>query len=316
MGQRHKQEPYGSILETVGNTPIVRLKRLEQLYHTKTQLLAKLEFFNPMGSIKDRVGVALIQDAKKKGIIAPNGIIVEPTSGNTGIGIASAAASMGLRCVIVVSERITLERKKMLHILGARIVFSTKRKGIRGATERAIAFSKRVPSAIMPSQFENEANSKPHKRFTAREILQAVGCVDYVVVGVGTGGTLTGVAQTLKRRCVNTKMVAVEPWKSSVLSGKSPHTHRIQGIGSGFVPKMLNLGIIDCVFRVKDYEALEHAKAMARAEGIPVGPSSGAVLCAGASLARNTNDASKRVLMIMPSFAERYASTRLVKLQH
>ncbi|XXM93625.1 cysteine synthase family protein [Candidatus Hodgkinia cicadicola] len=315
MAQRDKLEPYGSILETVGNTPIVRLKRLEQLYHTKTQLLAKLEFFNPLGSIKDRVGVALIQDAKKKGRIGPNGIIVEPTSGNTGIGIAFAAASMGLRCVIVVPERITLERRKMLYILGARIVFSTRRRGIRGAAKRAIAFSKRVPSAVMPSQFENEANYKAHKRFTAKEILKTVGCVDYVVVGVGTGGTLTGIAQTLKRKCANTKIVAVEPWKSSVLSGKKPRIHRIQGIGSGFVPKILNLGMIDYVFRVKDYEALEQAKVIAKAEGIPVGPSSGAVLCAGASLASNTNDASKRVLMVMPSFAERYASTRLFKLQ-
>ncbi|WGS83548.1 MAG: pyridoxal-phosphate dependent enzyme [Candidatus Hodgkinia cicadicola] len=314
VAQRNKLEPYGSILETVGNTPIVRLKRLERLYHTKTQLLAKLEFLNPLGSIKDRVGVVLIQDAKKKGRLGPNAIIVEPASGNIGIGIASAAASMGLKCVIMVSERITLERKKMLHILGARIVFSAKRRGIRGATKRAIAFSKRVPSAVMPSQFENEASCKAHSRFTAKEILKAVGCVDYVVVGVGTGGTLTGIAQTLKRRCVNTKMVAVEPWKSSALSGKSPHAHKIQGIGSGFVPKILNLGMIDCVFRVKDYEALAHAKVIAKAEGIPVGPSSGAVLCAGASLARSTNDASKRVLMIMPSFAERYAATSSFKL--
>ncbi|XXM93416.1 cysteine synthase family protein [Candidatus Hodgkinia cicadicola] len=309
MAHRNKQEPYGSILETVGNTPIVRLKRLEQLFDTKTQLLAKLEFLNPLGSIKDRVGVALIQGAKKGGRIGPNSIIVESASGNTGIGIASAAASTGLRCVIVVSERISLEKKKMLHILGARIVFSARRRGVRGAASLAIALSQRMPSAVMPSQFETEASRKAHKRSTAKEILKTVGCVDYVVVGVGTGATLTGIAQTLKRKCVNTKIVAVEPWKSSALSGKKPRTHRIQGIGSGFVPKTLSLGVIDYVFRVKDYEALECSKLIARAEGIPVGSSSGAVLCAGASLARNTNHASKRVLMIMPSFAETNADT-------
>ncbi|XXM93734.1 cysteine synthase family protein [Candidatus Hodgkinia cicadicola] len=315
MAHRDKQEPYGSILGTVGNTPIVRLKRLEQLYNTKTQLLAKLEFLNPLGSIKDRVGVALIQSAKKEGRLEPNGIIVEATSGNTGVGIAFAAASMGLRCVIVASEGITLEKKKTLHILGARIVFSAKTRGIRGAAKLAIAFSKRVPSATMASQFENEASCKAHKRFTAKEILKTVGCVDYVVVGVGTGATLTGIAQTLKRKCVNTKIVAVEPWKSSVMSGKTPRAHKIQGIGCGFVPKILSLGMVDCVFRVKDYEALDHARIIARAEGIPVGASSGAVLCAGANLARNTNDASKRVLMIMPSLTEANVATGPFKLR-
>ncbi|AIC63851.1 Cysteine synthase [Candidatus Hodgkinia cicadicola] len=305
---------FDSIVDTVGNTPIVRLKRLERLCRTQTQLYAKLEFFNPLGSVKDRVGIALIREMQKRGKLKPNGVLVEPTSGNTGIGIAFAAASMGLRSVIVIPERVTLERKKMLLILGARILFSSKRKGIKAASKLAAKFAKRVPLAVMASQFENKANCEAHKQTTAREILRDIGCVDYIIIGVGTGGTLTGIAEVVKRNCANTKIVAVEPWRSSVLSGKQPKVHRIQGIGAGFVPKILNLEVIDYLCRVKDREALAYARLIARTEGIPVGPSSGAALCAGISLAARLNDANKRVLMILPSFAERYASTKLFKL--
>ncbi|XXN19736.1 MAG: pyridoxal-phosphate dependent enzyme [Candidatus Hodgkinia cicadicola] len=310
---KKKQKTYNSIVETIGNTPIVRLKRLEQKYNTKTQLYAKLEFFNPLGSVKDRIGIALIQSLQKRGKLKPNSILVEFTSGNTGIGIAFTAASMGLRSVIVIPERITLERKKMLFILGARILFSSRKKGIKAAGKLATEFASRVPSAVMTSQFENEANCKAHEQTTAKEILRDIGCVDYIIIGVGTGGTLTGVAEAVKRKCASTKIIAVEPWKSSVLSGKRFKSHRIQGIGAGFIPKILNLDIIDYVCRIKDWEALAYARLIARTEGIPVGPSSGAALRAGISLAVNLNDASKRVLMILPSFAERYASTRLFK---
>ncbi|XXN13874.1 MAG: cysteine synthase [Candidatus Hodgkinia cicadicola] len=314
MIRKRKQKTFDSIVETIGNTPIVRLKRLEQLNNTRTQLYAKLEFFNPLGSVKDRIGIALIRDMQKKGKLKPNGVLVEPTSGNTGIGIAFAAASMGLRSVIVIPERITLERKKMLLILGAKILFSSRKKGIKAASKLASEFASRVPLAVMASQFENKANCRAHKQTTAKEILRDIGCVDYVIVGVGTGGTLTGIAELMKRKCANTKIVAVEPRRASVLSGKRPKPHRIQGIGAGFVPKILNLNVIDYVCRVKDYEALTYARLIARTEGIPVGPSSGAALCAGISLAVSLNDASKRILMILPSFAERYASTRLFRL--
>ncbi|XXN13610.1 MAG: pyridoxal-phosphate dependent enzyme [Candidatus Hodgkinia cicadicola] len=308
------QKTFDSIVDTIGNTPIVRLKRLEQLHRTQTQLYAKLEFFNPLGSVKDRIGIALIREMQKKDKLKSNGVIVEPTSGNTGIGIAFAAASMGLRSVIVIPERITLERKKMLFILGARILFSSKRKGIKAASKLAAKFAKNMPLAVMASQFENKANCEAHKQTTAKEILRDIGCVDYIIIGVGTGGTLTGIAEVVKRKCANTKIVAVEPWRSSVLSGKQPKVHRIQGIGAGFIPKILNLEVIDYVCRVKDREALTYARLIARTEGIPVGPSSGAALRAGISLAVRLNDASKRVLMILPSFAERYASTKLFKL--
>ncbi|ATW06170.1 Cysteine synthase [Candidatus Hodgkinia cicadicola] len=312
--RKRAQKTFDSIIDTIGNTPIVRLKRLERLHRTQTQLYAKLEFFNPLGSTKDRVGIALIRDMQKKGKLKPNGVLVEPTSGNTGIGIAFAAASMGLRSVIVIPEKITLERKKMLFILGARILFSSRRKGIKAASQLAAKFAKHVPLAVMASQFENEANSEAHKQTTAREILRDIGCVDYIIIGVGTGGTLTGIAEVVKRKCANTKIVAVEPWRSSVLSGKQPKAHRIQGIGAGFIPKILNLEAIDYVCRVKDREALTYAKLIARTEGIPVGPSSGAALRAGISLAVSLNNINKRVLMILPSFAERYASTKLFKL--
>ncbi len=305
---------FDSIVDTVGNTPIVRLKRLERAQRTRTQLYAKLEFLNPLGSVKDRVGIALIRDIQKSGKLRPNGVLVEPTSGNTGIGIAFAAASMGLRSVIVIPERVTLERKKMLLILGARILFSPRKKGIRAASKLAAEFVKCVPLAVMASQFENKANCEAHKQATAREILRDVGCVDYIVIGVGTGGTLTGIAEVMRRKCANTKIVAVEPWRSSALSGKRAKTHRIQGIGAGFIPAVLNLNVIDYVCRVKDREALAYARLIARTEGIPVGPSSGAALRAGVGLAAKLNDSSKRVLVILPSFAERYASTRLFKL--
>lgn len=314
MLRKRTKKTFDSIVDTIGNTPIVRLKRLEQLHCTRTQLYAKLEFFNPLGSVKDRVGIALIRDMQKKGKLKSNSVLVEATSGNTGIGIAFAAASMGLRSVIVIPERVTLERKKMLFILGARILFSSRQKGIEAASKLASRFAASVPLAVKASQFENKANCEAHKQTTAKEILRDVGCVDYIIIGVGTGGTLTGIAEVVKRECANTKIVAVEPWRSSVISGKQPKAHRIQGIGAGFIPKILNLEAIDYVCRVKDWEALMCAKLIACTEGIPVGPSSGAALCAGISLAISLNDLSKRVLMILPSFAERYASTKLFKL--
>ncbi|AUI38846.1 Cysteine synthase [Candidatus Hodgkinia cicadicola] len=310
--RKRAQKTFDSITDTIGNTPIVRLKRLERLHRTQTQLYAKLEFFNPLGSIKDRVGIALIRDMQKKHMLKSNGVLVEAMSSNTGIGIAFAAASVGLRSVVVVSESVTSERKKTLLILGARILFSSRRKGIEAASKLATKFGKHVPLAATVSQFENRANCEAHKQTTAREILRDIGCVDYIVIGVGTGGTLTGVAEVVKRKCANTKIVAVEPWRSSVLSGKRPKAHRIQGIGAGFIPKILNLEAIDYVYRVKDREALKCAKLIARTEGIPVGPSSGAALCAGVSLAVSLNDINKRVLMILPSFAEACAPNQTV----
>ncbi len=313
MRLRFRGVVYNSIIETIGSTPIIRLKRLESLFKIKTQLYAKLEFFNPLGSVKDRIGVALIEDLKCKGL-ARNGVVVEPTSGNTGIAIAFAAASMGYRSVIIIPEGVSVERKKMLFVLGARLVFINKRKGMKAALKSAAKFVTRVPFAKTACQFENETNCKTHKDYTGAEIYNDIGCVDYFVAGVGTGGVITGVGQFLKQNCANTRVVAVEPWSSSILSGKKPGFHRIQGIGTGFLPKIVNVGLFDYIFRVKNFESLYYAKLMAKTEGVPVGLSSGAVVCAGINLALAVNNGFKKVLMLLPSFAERYGSTRLFSL--
>ncbi|PIM96887.1 Cysteine synthase [Candidatus Hodgkinia cicadicola] len=300
---------YSSITEVVGNTPIVRLKKIEEKYNIKTQLYAKLEYLNPFGSVKDRIAEALVEGAWKRNRYNRDTIIVEASSGDTGISIAAVAARKGLKCLIVVPESISEERLNMLDLLGAKIVFVSK--GIDEAIRKAKEFTDQVKDAVMTCQFENKINVKIHKKTTAKEIIKSIKNLDYFVAGVGTGGTITGVGEVLKKRDKNTTIVAVEPWKASVLSGKQIQSHEIQGIGVGFLPKILNIKLIDYIFRARDYEAIEYAKIMANTEGMAVGLSSGAAICAGMKLGEAINNPLKKILIIVPSSAERYMSTGL-----
>ncbi|PIM95685.1 Cysteine synthase [Candidatus Hodgkinia cicadicola] len=300
---------YSSITEVVGNTPIVRLKKIEEKYNIKTQLYAKLEYLNPFGSVKDRIAEALVEDAWKRNNYNKDTIIVEASSGNTGISIAAVAARKGLKCLIVVPESISDERTNMLDLLGANIVFVSE--GIEEAIRTAKEFTDQVKNAIMTCQFENKINVNIHKKTTAKEITKSIKNIDYFVSGVGTGGTITGVGEVLKKKNPNTSIVAVEPWKASVLSGKQVKSHGIQGIGVGFLPKILNIKLIDYIFRAKDHEAIEYARIMAKTEGIAVGLSSGAAICAGIKLGEVINNPFKKILIMVPSSAERYMSTEL-----
>ncbi|MGP1914326.1 MAG: PLP-dependent cysteine synthase family protein [Candidatus Hodgkinia cicadicola] len=304
-----RQKPFNSVIHATGGTPIVRLARLEAKYNIKTQLYAKLEFMNPLGSVKDRIANALIDDLiKRKGLI-PGGIIVEASSGNTGIALAAAAAVRGFKCMIVVPEGTSDERTDMLDLLGASIVYAAE--GIKDAYDRAVEMVNKLPNAVLVNQFENKANVRAHKTYTAREIVKSMKTIDYFVAGVGTGGTITGVGETLKHRNKQTKIVAVEPWNAAILSGEKAKSHSILGLGVGFLPKILNTKIIDYVVKVKDFEAIEHAREAALIEGLACGISSGAALFATLEVGRQINDPTKKVLTILPSGAERYLSTEL-----
>ncbi|PIM94812.1 Cysteine synthase [Candidatus Hodgkinia cicadicola] len=301
---------YSSITEVVGNTPIVRLKRLEEKYNIKTQLYAKLEYLNPFGSINDRIAEVLVEDAWKRDKYNKDTVIVGASSDNIGISIAAVAARKGLKCLIVVPESIPEEQTDMLDMLGAKIVFVSN--GITEAFSKAKEFTDNVEHAVMICQFENKLVVKTHKKTTAKEITKSIKNIDYFVCGVGTGGTITGVGEVLKKKNPNTSIVAVEPWKASVLSGKQIQPHRIQGIGVGFLPKILNIKIIDYIFRARDYEAIEYARIMANTEGMAVGLSSGAAICAGIKLGEAINNPMKKILIMVPSSAERYMSTELL----
>ncbi|MGP1915066.1 MAG: PLP-dependent cysteine synthase family protein [Candidatus Hodgkinia cicadicola] len=304
-----KEKPFTSVIQATGGTPIVRLARLEAKYNIKTQLYAKLEFMNPLGSVKDRIANALIDDLIKRKALVPGGIIVEASSGNTGIALAAAGAVRGFKCMIVVPEGVSDERTDMLDLLGASIVFAAE--GIKDAYERAVEMVNKLPNAVLVNQFENKANVRAHKAYTAKEIVKSMKTIDYFVAGVGTGGTITGVGETLKRRDEQTKIVAVEPWNSAILSGEQAKSHSILGLGVGFLPKILNTKIIDYVVKVKDFEAIEHAREAALTEGLACGISSGAALFATLEVGRRVNDPTKKVLTILPSGAERYLSTEL-----
>ncbi|PIM95391.1 Cysteine synthase [Candidatus Hodgkinia cicadicola] len=301
---------YSSITEVIGNTPIVRLNKIEEKYNIKTQLYAKLEYLNPFGSVNDRVAEAMVEDAWKRNKYNKDTIIVEVSYGNIGVSIAAVAARKGLKCLIVVHEGVSEDETNMLDLLGAKIVFVSK--GIEEAIRTAKEFTKQVKHAVMTCQFENKINVKIHKKTTAKEITKSMGNIDYFVCGVGTGGTLTGVGEVLKKKKnSNTLIVAVEPWKASVLSGKQVQPHGIHGMGVGFLPKILNIKLIDYVFRTKDYEAVEYARLMANTEGMAVGLSSGAAICAGMKLGEAINDPMKKVLIMVPSSAERHMSAEL-----
>ena len=303
---------YDSILDTVGDTPLVRLPNLTAALQPKATVLGKLEFFNPMNSVKDRIGVAMVEWLEAEGHLKPGGMIVEPTSGNTGIALAFVAAAKGYRITLVMPESMSIERRKMLLILGARLELTPAEKGMRGAVARAQEILEEIPGSVMPQQFENEANPLIHRVSTAEEIWNdTAGAVDAVVSGVGTGGTITGVGQVLKARKPSLKMVAVEPEASPVLSGGQPGAHKIQGIGAGFVPGILDRGVIDDIVKVSNDDAIAMARRCASVEGIPVGISSGAALTAAFDLASRPEYAGKTIVTIIPSFAERYLSTAL-----
>src|SRR6201996_1272597 len=304
---------YDSIVDTIGDTPLVRLPNLTRALKPKGEVVAKLEFFNPIGSVKDRIGAAMIEALELKGVLKPGAsTIVEPTSGNTGIALAFVAAAKGYPLILVMPESMSLERRKMLAILGARLELTPAEKGMRGAVARAQEILAEIPGSVMPQQFENAANPAIHRASTAEEIWNDTqGQVDAVVSGVGTGGTITGVGQVLKPRKPSLKMVAVEPEGSAVLSGGPPGPHKIQGIGAGFVPGVLDRNIIDEIVTVTNDESIEMARRVARDEGIPVGISSGAAISAAFRLAATDEYAGKLIVAIIPSFAERYLSTVL-----
>ena len=314
---RHKRSGrgkiYDSIIDTIGDTPLVRLPNLTRELKPKGEVVAKLEFFNPLASVKDRIGVAMIEALELKGVLKPGvSTIIEPTSGNTGIALAFVAASKGYPLILVMPESMSLERRKMLVLLGARLELTPAEKGMRGAVGRAQELLAEIPGSVMPQQFENAANPAIHKVTTAEEIWNdTAGKVDAVVSGVGTGGTITGVGQVLKARKPSLKMVAVEPEASAVLSGGAPGPHKIQGIGAGFVPGILDRGVIDEIVTVSNDESIEMARKVARVEGIPVGISSGAAISAAFRLAATDEYAGKLIVAIIPSFAERYLSTVL-----
>ena len=304
---------YDSITETIGDTPLVRMARMPKEAGVKADILLKLEFFNPISSVKDRIGVSMIEALEEKGLIAPGkNTIVEPTSGNTGIALAFVAAAKGYKLVLVMPDSMSLERRKMLMILGAKIELTEAAKGMKGAIARAQEIVASTPGAIMPQQFENPANSAIHRSTTAEEIWNDTkGKVDIVISGVGTGGTITGVGQVLKARKPSVKMIALEPEDSPILSGGQPGPHKIQGIGAGFVPTILDRKIIDEVITISNETAFETARKVARLEGIPVGISSGAAIAAALEVGARPENAGKTIVAIIPSFAERYLSTAL-----
>jgi cysteine synthase len=303
---------YCSILETMGNTPLVRIMRLTHEAGCQAEVLAKLEFFNPLASVKDRIAVAMIEAMESDGTLGAGSVIVEPTSGNTGIGLAFACAGRGYRCILTMPDSFSIERRKLMKFLGAELVLTPREKGIGGAIEKAKEIIAATPKAVMPWQFGHPANPEIHRKTTAEEIWRDTnGVVDAVVLGVGTGGTLTGVGEVLKARNPAVQIIAVEPDKSPVLSGGKHSPHMIQGIGAGFVPDVLNTDLIDEVMLVSNEEAIETARKLAVLEGIPAGISSGAALACAIRVAQRDQMKGRTVVTVFPDCAERYISTAL-----
>jgi cysteine synthase A len=304
---------YSSITETIGDTPIVRLDKLAKEKGVKANLLAKLEFFNPISSVKDRIGVAMIESLEAQGkITAGKTTLVEPTSGNTGIALAFAAAAKGYKLILTMPETMSVERRKMLALLGAELVLTEGAKGMKGAIAKAEELANTLPDAIIPQQFENPANPEIHRKTTAEEIWNDTdGQVDFLVSGIGTGGTITGAGQVLKAKKPSIQVIAVEPAESPVLSGGNPGPHKIQGIGAGFAPAILDKSVYDEIVTVASEDALSMARHVARLEGVPVGISSGAALTAAIKIGQREENAGKNIVVIIPSFAERYLSTAL-----
>ncbi|MBK8475827.1 MAG: cysteine synthase A [Opitutaceae bacterium] len=303
---------YADITQTIGNTPLVRLNRTAAKHGAKAEILLKLEFFNPLSSVKDRIGAAMIEDALASGKINQDTVLIEPTSGNTGIALAFVAAAKGLKLILTMPETMSLERRKLLKILGARLILTEGAKGMKGAIARAEELQKQIPNSAVLQQFSNPSNPAVHRRTTAEEIWRDTdGQVDIVVSGIGTGGTITGVGEVLKERKPGVKIVAVEPDASSVLSGGNPGPHKLQGIGAGFVPGVLNTKVYDEIIRVKESDSGPISKQVTTLDGIPVGISSGAAIWAAIQLAQRPENAGKQIVVIVPSSTERYLSTWL-----
>ena len=298
---------YNDITETTGATPLVALRRIGA--DCPAQIVGKLESFNPCGSVKDRISVNMIRRAEEKGLIGPQTTLIEPTSGNTGIGLAMTAAARGYRLILTMPDTMSVERRKLLALFGAEIVLTPGAEGMTGAIARAVALAAATPNSFMPQQFENPANPEAHRQTTAEEIWRDTdGRIDILVCGVGTGGTLTGVAEVIRQRKPELRVVAVEPAESPVLSGGKPGPHKIQGIGAGFVPKILKQEYIDEVVRVQSEEALDYARKLASQEGILAGISSGAAVAAALTVGRRPENQGKLIVVILPDTGERYLS--------
>ena len=303
---------YNDITETIGNTPLVRLNRTAAAHGAQAEILLKLEFFNPLSSVKDRIGFAMIDDALKTGRINKDTVLIEPTSGNTGIALAFVAAAKGLKLVLTMPETMTMERKKILKILGARVVLTEGAKGMKGAIAKAEELATKIPNSVILQQFSNPSNPAVHRRTTAEEIWRDTdGKVDIIVSGIGTGGTITGVGEVIKKRKPSLKIVALEPAGSPVLSGGQPGPHKLQGLGAGFVPGVLNTKIYDEVMTVKEDDAGPISKQVNKLDGIPIGISSGAAVWAALQLAKRPENKGKQIVVIIPSCSERYLSSWL-----
>ena len=311
MANLKNERIFNNITETIGKTPLVRLSKFEKHIGTQCEIIAKLEFFNPLASVKDRIGVSMIKSLEKLGHLKPGVTIIEPTSGNTGVALAFVAASKGYNLILTMPESMSLERRKMLAFLGAKIELTDAAKGMKGAVARAEELLISTPNSIMPQQFENPANPEIHMKTTAEEIWEDTnGNLDVLISGVGTGGTITGVGRVLKKKNPKIKFIAVEPEDSPVISGGEPGPHKIQGIGAGFIPKNLDMEIISGIEKVGNQEAVDMSRLVAKLEGVPAGISSGAALVAVKNYALKEKSNS-RIVVIIPSFAERYLSTIL-----
>lgn len=313
MSKTFRNRIYDNITQTIGQTPLVRLHKLEKTYNLHAQLIAKLEFFNPLASVKDRIALNMIERAEQNGLIRPEtNILIEPTSGNTGIGLAFVAAAKGYQLILTMPESVSIERRKMISHLGAKLILTPASGGMKAAIDKAQQLLASTPNSFTPSQFTNPANPEAHRNTTAEEIwYDTNGGADILVAGVGTGGTITGVSQVLKARKASFKTIAVEPTASPVLSGGTPGPHKIQGIGAGFIPDILDMSLIDQIIQINDDDAINSSRELARLEGIPAGISSGAAISAAIKVAQDQANIGKQIIIIIPSFAERYLSTAL-----